>query len=100
MHDLLLVHPTKAAELRRAYAEQLDAALKSAGLEMFVNPRVPENDAYVLQKGNVGVVGFEVALTTEVYDDRSTRSKWVQAYAVPAFAPDRPYAAKRIALPA
>lgn len=100
VHDLLIVHPTQAAELRRAYAEGLDAMLKSAGLEMFVNPRVTEGDAWVVQRGNVGVVGFEVPLTVEVFDDRSTRSKWVQAYAVPAFAPDRPYAAKRIALPA
>ena len=48
----------------------------------------------------VGTVGFEQGLTVEVYDDRSTRSTWVQAYAVPAFAVDRPYVAKRIVLPA
>lgn len=100
VHDLLLVHPTQAAELRRAYADGLDAMLKSAGLEMFVSARVPEDDAYVMQKANLGVVGFEVPLTVEVYDDREHRQRWVQAYAVPAFAPDRPYAAKRIALPA
>ncbi|MBE5426640.1 major capsid protein [Mycobacteroides abscessus] len=100
VHDLLLVHPEQAAELRRAYAEGLDAMLKSAGLEMFVNPRIPEGTPYVVQKGNVGTVGFEAVLTVEVYDERKTRSKWVQAYAVPAFAVDRPYAAKRIVLPA
>ena len=38
----------------------------------------------------------QTPLTVEVYDDRSTRSMWVQAYAVPAFAVDRPYAAKKI----
>lgn len=100
VHDLLLVHPQQATELRTAYAENLDAMLKSAGLEMVSNPRVPEDVAYVLQKGNTGVVGFETPLTVDVIDERKTRSRWVQAYAVPAFAVDRPYACKRIFLPA
>lgn len=99
-HDLLIVHPTQAAELRTAYAEGLDAMLKSAGLEMFSNSRIPEGDAFTVEKGAVGVVGFEAALTVDVWDDRSTRSTWVQAYAVPAFAVDRPHAVKRIILPA
>ncbi|BBZ05991.1 hypothetical protein MDOR_01600 [Mycolicibacterium doricum] len=99
-HDLLIVHPTQARQLRTAYAEGLDDMLKSAGLEMFANPRIPEGEAYVVEKAMVGTVGFEAPLTVEVYDDRSTRSTWVQAYAVPAFAVDRPYAAKRIVLPA
>lgn len=98
--DLLVVHPTQARQLRTAYAEGLDDMLKSAGLEMFANPRIPQGEAYVVEKGMVGTIGFEAPLTVEVYDDRSTRSTWVQAYAVPAFAVDRPYAAKRIVLPA
>lgn len=100
VHDLLLVHPTQAAELRRAYADGLDSMLKSAGLEMFASARVPEGDPYVVEKGNVGVVAFETALTVEVADDRKTRTRTVIAYADPAFAVNRPYAAKRITLPA
>lgn len=96
---LLIVHPTQARQLRTAYAEGLDDMLTSAGLEMFSNPRIPEGEALVVESGMVGTVGFEAPLTVEVYDDRSTRSTWVQAYAVPAFAVDRPYAAKRIVLP-
>jgi hypothetical protein len=98
-HDILIVHPEQAKQLRVAYAEGLDDALKSAGFSegMFSNPRVPEGTAFVTQKGMVGTVGFESAgLVVEVYDDRSTRSKWVQAYAVPALAVDRPFAAKKI----
>ncbi|ORW02480.1 major capsid protein [Mycobacterium kyorinense] len=95
-HDTLLVHPSQARALRQAYAENLGAMLESAGLEMFSNPRIPEGTGFVAQGGMVGTVGFETALTVEVYDDRSTRSMWVQAYAVPAFAVDRPYAAKKI----
>lgn len=44
----------------------------------------------------VGTVGFEAPLSVDVIDERKTRSTWVQAYAVPAFAVDRPYAAKKI----
>jgi hypothetical protein len=89
------VHPSQARALRQAYAENLGAMLESAGLEMFSNPRVPEGSAFVAQGGMVGSVGFEAPLTVEVYDDRSTRSTWMQAYAVPASAVDPPYAAKR-----
>jgi len=96
VHDTLLVHPSQSRALRQAYAENLGAMLESAGLEMFSNPRIPDGTAFVAQGGMVGTVGFETALTVEVYDDRSTRSMWVQAYAVPAFAVDRPYAAKKI----
>jgi hypothetical protein len=97
-HDTLIVHPEQARQLRTAYAENLDDMLASAGFTggMFANPRIPAGTAFVAQGGMVGTVGFEAALTVEVYDDRSTRSKWVQAYAVPAFAVDRPYAAKKI----
>ncbi|MDT5007137.1 MAG: hypothetical protein QOJ24_4313 [Mycobacterium sp.] len=63
---------------------------------MFANPSIPTGTAFVAQGGMVGTVGFESALTVEVYDDRSTRSRWAQAYAAPAFAVDRPYAAKKI----
>ena len=97
-HDLLVVHPTQAHELRTAYGDGLDAMLKSAGVGLFSNPRVEEGIAWAVASGQVGTVGFETPLTVEVYDDRSTRSKWVQAYAVPALAVDKPYAAKKIVL--
>ena len=98
-HDILIVTPEQAKQLRVAYAEGLDDALKSAGftIGMYSNPRIPAGTAIAAQAGQVGVVGFESAgLVTEVYDDRSTRSKWVQAYGVVSFAVDRPYAAKKI----
>lgn len=96
VHDTLLVHPSQARALREAYAENLGAMLDSVGLKMFSNPRIPAGTAYVCQGGMVGTVGFEAPLTVDVIDERKTRSTWVQAYAVPAFAVDRPYAAKRI----
>lgn len=98
-HDLLIVAPEQAKQLRVAYGADLDAALESAGFTngLYANPRIPAGTAFAAQEGQVGVVGFETAgLVVEVYDDRSTRSKWVQAYAVVSFAVDRPYAAKKI----
>lgn len=95
-HDLLCVHPSQAHDLRVAYGENLDQMLESAGVEMFANPRVPVGSAYACQKGEVGTVGFEKPLTIDIWDDRSTRSKWVQAYTVPAFGVDKPFAMKKI----
>lgn len=98
-HDLLVVHPEQARQLRTANGPDLDAALESAGFTegMFANPRTPTGTAWTLQAGKVGTIGWESAgLVTEVIDDRHKRGKWLQAYAVPAIAIDRPYAAKRI----
>jgi hypothetical protein len=98
VHDSLIVHPEQAKQLRTAYAEDLDDMLASAGFTngMFANPRIPAGSAFVAQGGTVGTVGFEVPLTVDTWEDKATRSWWVQAYAVPAFAVDRPYAAKKI----
>lgn len=95
-HDLLVVHPAQAHALRTAYGDQLQAMLDSAELGMFSNPRVTEGVAYVLEKGGVGTIGFEEPLTIEVWEDKATRSYWVQGFAVPAFAVERPYALKKI----
>jgi hypothetical protein len=98
-HDTLIVHPEQARQLRTAYAENLDDMLASAGFTggMFANPRVPAGTAFVAQGGMVGTIGFESAgLVVDTWEDKATRSWWVQAYAVPAFAVDRPYAAKKI----
>ncbi|OOL30779.1 hypothetical protein GQ85_17695 [Rhodococcus rhodochrous] len=94
--DTLLVAPAEARVLRTAYGKDLGDVLGSFGLTMVSNARLTPGAAYVLEAGAVGSVGFEVPLTTEVYDERSTRSQWVQSYAVPAFAVEKPYAAKRL----
>ncbi|MCW2685516.1 MAG: hypothetical protein JWR37_406 [Mycobacterium sp.] len=94
--DLLVVHPEQATQLRTAYAEGLDDMLKSVGVEMFISPRIPAGIAYLAQKGQVGAVGFEYGLVTEVWDDYPTRSNWVQTFVVPAIAVTSPFRAKTI----
>lgn len=95
-HDLLLVAPQQAADLRIGYGEALADLLASTGLELLVNPYVSSGTAYVLKKGGVGYVGYETPLTVEYIDKRENRSKVVQAYAVPSFAVDQPRAVKKI----
>ncbi|MFG1785687.1 major capsid protein [Rhodococcus oryzae] len=96
VHDLIVMHPNQEHALNVAYGDKLADMLESAGVTKFVSPRVQAGVAYAVQKGAAGVVGFETPLTVESYDDRSTRSKWVQGYAVPAFAVEKPYAVKKI----
>lgn len=95
-HDLLIVHPNQAHALRVAYGDHLDDMLKSAGVGLFSNPRMAAGNAYVCEKGQVGTIGFEHALTITTWPEPSTRSTWVQGFVVPAFAVDRPFALKKI----
>ncbi|MGU3583060.1 major capsid protein [Rhodococcus sp. C26F] len=94
--NTLLVAPQEARVLRTLYGKDLGAVLDSFGLTLVSNARLEAGAAYVLRAGEVGTVGFEDPLTVEVYDDRATRSKWVQAFCVPAFAVEKPYAAKKL----
>lgn len=95
-HDLLILGPDLAATLRTLYGPGLKDVLESFGLSLFVSPRVAAGVAYMLAKGEAGSVGFERPLTIDVWDDKSIRSTWVQGFAVPAIAVERPYAVKKI----
>ncbi|OCB25009.1 hypothetical protein A5674_22160 [Mycobacterium malmoense] len=94
--DTLVVAPEQARQLRTAYAENLAAMLTSAGLKMYVNPRVPNGTAYLAEGGAVGTVGFEVPLTVDVIPDPQRRRRIIQAYCVPAMAIERPFACKKL----
>lgn len=95
-HNLLVVHPNEAHSLRTAYGDKLQAMLDSAGVGLFANPRVASGTGWAIEQGAVGTVGFEAPLTVDVWEDKATRSWWVQAYVVPALAVDRPFAAKKL----
>ena len=95
-HDLLIVHPNQAHALRVSYGDNLQAMLDSAGLQLFSNPRIAAGTAWVVEAGAVGTVGFESPLTVDIWEDKATRSWWVQSYVVEALAVDRPYAAKKL----
>lgn len=88
--DILVCHPNEAAALRTAYRQFLSDALESAGLELFVTPRVAAGTAYLAVKGQVGIAGFEVPLRVEPILQRERRTTRFQSYVVPAVAVDRP----------
>lgn len=95
-HDLLVLHPNEAHSLRVAYGDKLQAMLDSAGVGMFANPRVTPGVGWAIESGKVGTIGFEFPLTVDAWEDKATRSYWVQAYVVPAMGVDRPFAAKKL----
>lgn len=94
--DTLITSPAEARVLRTLYGKDLADVLESFGLELVSNARLAAGSAYVVQAGELGAVGFEKPLTVEIYDERATRSHWCQTYTVPAFAVEKPYAAKRL----
>ena len=63
---------------------------------MYTNPRLTDGTAYMVQKGMVGIVAWEHGLTVESWIDQSIRSWRTNAFAVPAFAVDRPFACKKL----
>lgn len=94
--DLLIVHPNQAHALRSAYGEQLDAMLKSSSVELFSTPRVAPGTAFVVEKGGLGKTGFETPLTFETVPDRRNRQNYIQGYANPYFAPEKPGAVVKL----
>lgn len=95
-HNLLILHPNESHSLRVAYGDKLEAMLKSAGVSLEDNPRVQAGTGWAVERGMVGTVGFESPLTVDAWEDKPTKSWWVQCYVVPAMAVDRPHAAKKL----
>jgi hypothetical protein len=76
---------------------QLPDVLTALGIEQVrTSMQVTSGTAYAVETGQAGRLTFERALTTEVIPDRETRSTWIQAYAVPAFAITKPGAVRKI----
>ena len=94
--DLLLLHPAQAHDLRVAYGDKLDAMLKSAGMTLFENARIEQGTGYAVQRGQVGIIGFEMPLTVVTWRENKDQTNHVQAYAMPAFGIDKPHACKKL----
>lgn len=96
------VSSTDYTNLVIAYGDKLGDVLASAELALHANPYIPVGRVYLAAKnettgaGKAGSIGFEVPLTVDIIDRRETRDKVIQAYAVPAFAVDKPQAVKVI----
>ncbi|KUI29476.1 hypothetical protein AU196_03855 [Mycobacterium sp. IS-1742] len=95
-YDTLLVNPQEEMSLRVAYGDRLEAMLRSLGLTMFSHVHITAGTAWVVQRGQVGIIGFEEILKTETWRDPHKRTSYVQAYAVPAMAVNKPHCAKKL----
>lgn len=95
-YDILLVHPQEKLSLQVCYQDRLQDMLNSAKLSMFSYPNLTPGTSWVVERGAVGVIGFEKILTTETWRDPHKRTSWVQSYAVPAMAVNQPHKAKKL----
>lgn len=91
-YDTLLLNPQELFSLRVAYGEKLDAMLRSVGITGYFSfPLITSGTAYVVKRGDVGVIGFEDPLTTETWRQPEKRTQWVQSWCSPAWAVNKPH---------
>ncbi|BBZ58778.1 hypothetical protein [Mycolicibacterium monacense] len=78
------------------YGQGLKGMLDSLGVAMFSYVHLTPGTAWVVQRGQVGLCGFEQTLRPETWREPKNRTSWVQSYAVPAFAVNKPHCAKKL----
>ncbi|MDC9006470.1 major capsid protein [Mycobacterium marinum] len=95
-YDTLIVNPQEMFSLRVCYGDRLRAVLDSLGLTAFSYPLQTAGTAWVVQRGQCGLIGFERPLQTETWRMPERRTSYVQSYAVPAIAVTKPHMAKKL----
>jgi hypothetical protein len=91
-YDTLLLNPQELFSLRVCYGEKLQAMLTSVGISSYFSlPRITAGTAYVVKRGDVGVIGFEDPLQTETWRAPEKRTSWVQAWCSPVWAVNKPH---------
>lgn len=95
--DTLVCHPAQLTAMRIGYGSETTDVLASVGISRVrTSMQVAAGTAYVVSSGQAGILGFERPLTTEIIPERTRRSTYVQAYAVPVLAVPTPGAARKI----
>lgn len=95
-YDTLIVSPQEKNSLRICYGDRLEAMLASMGVEMFSYPLQTPGTAWLVERGQVGICGFEEPLKTETWREPKNRTSWVQSYAVPTLGINKPHKAKKL----
>ena len=91
-YDTLLLNPNELHSLRICYGDKLTAMLASVGIkEHFSYPLIAPGTAYVVVRGQAGIIGFEHPLDTETWRDPHKRISWVQSWCQPAWAVNKPF---------
>lgn len=97
--DLWLLNPAQWLRLGTIYGQGLNDILASAGISVFVSPRVPAGTAYAVAQGMVGEMRIEFPLQTETAEEGAPSLRqitWVQSSVSPAMFVNNPYAAFKV----
>lgn len=93
--DLWLLNPAQWMQLGTIYGQGLVDLLASAGISVYVSPRVPAGVAYAVAQGQVGEMRIEFPLATETAEEGAPTLRqrtWVQSSVSPAMFVNNPFA--------
>lgn len=97
--DLWILHPNQWLRLGTIYGAGLADMLASAGISVFVSPRVTAGTAYALASGMVGEFRVEFPLDTETAEEGAPTLRqrtWVQTSVSIAMFVNNPYAVFKV----
>jgi len=97
--DLWLLNPQEWLRLGSIYGQGLLDILASAGLSIFVSPRVTAGEAYALASGMVGEMRVEFPLETETAVEGAPTLRqrtWVQTSVSPVMFVTNPYSVYKV----
>jgi len=97
--DLWLLNPTNWLRLGTIYGAGLNDVLASAGISVFVSPRVPVGIAYAIASGMLGEFRVEFPLATETADEGAPTLRqrtWVQTSVSPAMYVTNPFSVFKV----
>jgi hypothetical protein len=97
--DLWLLNPQEWLRLGTIYGQGLMDVLNSAGISVFVSPRVPAGTAYALASGMVGEMRVEFPLETETAVEGAPTLRqrtWVQSSVSPVFFVTNPFSVFKV----
>jgi|SRR5215207_5681697 len=94
--DTWILNPVNANEFKIAYGNEWRSVLDDSGINFVVTNRVAAGTAYVIERGQVGQMRVEKALSTETWREAETQRTWVQSDVRPVFVITNPYGIAKV----
>lgn len=94
--NLWLVNPAQKAQLALVYGTGLNDVLASFGIAMYASNRIAAGTAYVVERGAVGELALEKAMSTETWREAKTERTWLQSSVRPVMYVTNPYSIKKV----
>lgn len=97
--NLWIMNPAQWLRLGTIYGAFLGQMLASAGISVFVSPRVPAGTAYALAEGQVGELRIEFPLATETQIEGAPllrQRTWVQTSVSPVMFVNQPFSVFKV----